>query len=159
MCGHCVQRDRNDHKALFVVCVRWLFSLYLCLFDLVVPTDRESIFHFSPLDVMTHFDKNTFLEIVGIPFHELVGYGGTAIYATFMLPQIHKTWKTKSTNDISVYMLWFHVLGLMCMFYYGYNVGSIQIVASNVMCIMQTLILLYMVHAYSHKRNLYATHL
>jgi MtN3 and saliva related transmembrane protein len=98
-------------------------------------------------------------ELLGIQIHLLNGYIGTILYSGFMLPQIYKTWRTKSTNDLSVYMLWLHVVAISCMFYYGYHVRSFQVMVANIMCIIQTFALLYMVHKYSHKKHLYATHL
>ena len=100
-----------------------------------------------------------FSDIAGIPFHQLVGYGGALMYSTFMIPQLYKTWKTKSTNDISVYTLWLQIFALICNFYYGYNIGSAQISTSSRICLTQTIILLYMVHKYSRRKHLYATHL
>jgi len=53
-------------------------------------------------------------------FAELFGYAGTVTAVSFMIPQVWKTWRTKSVRDISWGML--AILFLNCIFWFIYGV-------------------------------------
>ena len=91
------------------------------------------------------------MALVGEPFYSVVGYAATMLYIVFQLPQIYKTWKTKSAKDISAMMLVFHVVAATLMLYYGYMEGSIQCCIANTACATQSIILLYLVFLYGRR--------
>ena len=55
---------------------------------------------------------------------EIVGFAGSAIFASALIPQVIKSWTTKSTEDIS--LLWNSLLltGLILFVIYGIGIGS-----------------------------------
>ncbi|HCC23595.1 TPA: hypothetical protein DF272_05480 [Candidatus Falkowbacteria bacterium] len=55
---------------------------------------------------------------------EIIGHIGTAIIASALAPQVIKSWKTKSTDDIS--LVWNSLLfvGLVVFVIYGFGIGS-----------------------------------
>jgi len=55
---------------------------------------------------------------------EIVGFIGSGIIASALVPQVIKSWKTKSTGDIS--LLWNSLLltGLIIFIIYGFGIKS-----------------------------------
>ncbi len=55
---------------------------------------------------------------------EIVGFAGSAIVASALIPQVIKSWATKSTEDIS--LLWNSLLltGLILFVVYGIGINS-----------------------------------
>ena len=92
------------------------------------------------------------MRAIGIPFYELVGYCGSGIFSIFLLPQIYKSLKTKSTNGISVYMLWLHFVAIALMLYYSWSVQAVPNIIANTMCLLFTTTLLVILHKYSRVR-------
>lgn len=91
--------------------------------------------------------------LVGLDPPQIAGYIGAALISSFQLPQIYKSWKTRSTADVSIYMLWALIIAGMCMIYYGISISSKQIIVGNVLCTTQAFVLLYLVHLYRHVRK------
>lgn len=58
---------------------------------------------------------------------EIIGFIGSATIACSLFPQVYKSWKTKSTKDIS--LLWNSVLavGLVIFVIYGFQISSFPI--------------------------------
>lgn len=58
---------------------------------------------------------------------EIIGFIGSATIACSLFPQVYKSWKTKSTKDIS--LLWNTVLsiGLILFVVYGFQISSLPI--------------------------------
>lgn len=50
----------------------------------------------------------------------VLGYVGGCLLGAQLIPQIWKCIKTKSCNDISRSFLVMNIIGLLCMFIYGY---------------------------------------
>lgn len=73
---------------------------------------------------------------------EIVGHIGAAIIASALLPQVIKSWKTKSTEDIS--LLWNSLLliGLIIFVIYGYGINSMPIMIFTTIEVSLTLSLL-----------------
>ncbi|MCA9364823.1 MAG: hypothetical protein KC736_02935 [Candidatus Moranbacteria bacterium] len=55
---------------------------------------------------------------------EIVGHIGAAIIASALAPQVIKSWKTKSTEDISLAWNTLLLTGLIIFVIYGYGIGS-----------------------------------
>jgi MtN3 and saliva related transmembrane protein len=62
---------------------------------------------------------------------ELIGYLGGGIVAVSLLPQVIKSWQTKSTKDISVIWNSIYLSGLLVWIIYGFGISSMPLV---VMC-------------------------
>lgn len=60
-----------------------------------------------------------------------------AIFATgSFIPQVVKTWRTRSAEDISFLMLFLHITGMVLWGTYGFLLGAAPIVVANVIAIL-----------------------
>ena len=59
---------------------------------------------------------------------EILGYVGGAIIAISLIPQIWKSWKTKSTKDISIAWTLIYVVGLLIYITYGIGIQQLPII-------------------------------
>jgi MtN3 and saliva related transmembrane protein len=55
---------------------------------------------------------------------------GTLTTVAF-LPQVIRTWKSKSAKDLSLIMLGTFTVGVLCWFIYGVMIGSLPIIIAN----------------------------
>lgn len=58
---------------------------------------------------------------------ELIGYLAGAIVAISLTPQVIKSWKTKSTKDISITWTLLYLTGLTLWVIYGFGITSYPI--------------------------------
>lgn len=70
----------------------------------------------------------------------LVAAGMTTIA---FVPQVHKTWKSKSAKDLSLGMYLIFTTGVILWLIYGILKEDIPIIAANVVTLSLTLVLLY----------------
>lgn len=69
------------------------------------------------------------------------------------LPQVIKTWKTKSAADISLLMFTFATISVIMWLVYGIILKNIPIIFTNSMVLFFSLIMLYFKFRYSGKRD------
>ena len=62
---------------------------------------------------------------------ELIGFTAGLLVAVSVLPQVVKSWRTKSTKDISIYWSAINLAGQCVWMYYGFLISSPSLV---VMC-------------------------
>ena len=62
---------------------------------------------------------------------ELFGYAGMVTGVSFMFPQVYKTYRTKSVEDISWGMLVLLVLNCFFWFLYGFLGDSVPLILTN----------------------------
>ncbi len=67
---------------------------------------------------------------------------GTLTTAAFV-PQVVKIWRTRSTHDISLGMFSLFSIGLVLWLAYGYLIGSLPIVLTNVVTLALALTILF----------------
>ena len=66
-----------------------------------------------------------------------------AIFATgSFVPQVIKTWRTRSSEDLSLVMLLCHIVGMVLWLGYGVMIGSAPIVIANVIAVLLDVVLL-----------------
>tara|TARA_Y100001968_G_C19222212_1_gene650311 strand:- start:214 stop:486 length:273 start_codon:yes stop_codon:yes gene_type:complete len=63
---------------------------------------------------------------------DLFGFSAALLTTIAFLPQLYKTWKTKSAEDVSLVMLILFLTGLTCWIIYGLKINSIPIVLANI---------------------------
>ncbi len=68
-----------------------------------------------------------------------------------LIPQIYKTYKTKSTRDISVLMLLNFVFSSICWVIYGAMIDAMSVVWCNVIMLGFSLILMVLKYCYEYK--------
>ena len=63
---------------------------------------------------------------------DLFGFSAAFLTTIAFLPQLYKTWQTKSAEDVSLIMLILFITGLICWIIYGSKINSIPIIVANV---------------------------
>ena len=63
---------------------------------------------------------------------DLFGFLAALLTTIAFLPQLYKTWQTKSADDVSLIMLILFILGLICWIIYGIKINSIPILIANI---------------------------
>lgn len=62
---------------------------------------------------------------------EILGLVAATFTTGSFVPQVYKTWKDKSTKDISLTMYSVLLLGVLMWLVYGYSLGSLPIIVAN----------------------------
>ena len=62
----------------------------------------------------------------------IFGFLAALLTTMAFLPQLYKTWVTKSADDVSLIMLIFFITGLICWIIYGISINSIPILVANI---------------------------
>lgn len=73
----------------------------------------------------------------------MLGLVAASLTTVAFIPQVHKTWKTKSAKDLSLGMYLIFTSGVILWLVYGILKSDIPIIAANVVTLSLTLILLY----------------
>ena len=63
---------------------------------------------------------------------DFFGFSAALLTTIAFLPQLYKTWKTKSAGDVSLVMLILFITGLICWIIYGIKINSIPILVANI---------------------------
>ena len=74
----------------------------------------------------------------------LVGYFAGALTTLSFVPQVIRAWKLKETRDLSLGMLFLFALGVLLWALYGVWIGSLPVIAANVITFLLILVLLWM---------------
>jgi MtN3 and saliva related transmembrane protein len=64
---------------------------------------------------------------------DIAGFAGMIMIAVALAPQIIKSWKTKSTKDISVMWNSIYLLGLLSWLVYGIGINSLPLILSGIL--------------------------
>ncbi|WP_075343456.1 SemiSWEET family sugar transporter [Tenacibaculum agarivorans] len=64
-------------------------------------------------------------------FHEILGYLAAFLTTASFLPQVYKSWKTKSTEGLSLTMYTVFFIGILCWLVYGIYLNSMPIILAN----------------------------
>ena len=63
---------------------------------------------------------------------DLFGFLAALLTTIAFLPQLYKTWRTKSADDVSLIMLILFIIGLIFWIIYGIKINSIPILVANI---------------------------
>ena len=63
---------------------------------------------------------------------DLFGFSAAFLTTIAFIPQLYKTWKTKSAEDVSLIMLILFITGLICWIIYGLKIHSTPILVANI---------------------------
>jgi MtN3 and saliva related transmembrane protein len=74
----------------------------------------------------------------------LTGYMAGTLTTVSFLPQVIRSWKTKSTHDISFAMLMLFGLGMLLWATYGIWINSLPIILANLITFALIIVLLAM---------------
>ena len=84
---------------------------------------------------------------------EIVGIIAGALSCTTFLPQVIKTWKSKSTKDVSLTMFLIASLGTALWLVYGILIHSFSIIATNIIVLIFSLPLLRLIFVNRQKKE------
>ncbi|NGP75359.1 hypothetical protein G3570_01850 [Balneolaceae bacterium YR4-1] len=73
----------------------------------------------------------------------ILGLVAAGLTTVAFIPQVHKTWKTKSAKDLSLGMYLIFTSGVVLWLIYGILRKDIPIIAANAVTLSLTLVLLY----------------
>jgi MtN3 and saliva related transmembrane protein len=72
----------------------------------------------------------------------VLGLAAAALTTIAFFPQLVKTWKTKSTKDISLGMFSAFCVGVLLWFAYGISITDLPVTIANLLIFIQALIIL-----------------
>ncbi len=81
---------------------------------------------------------------------ELLGLIAATLTTAAFLPQVYKTWKTKSADSLSLSMLSIFVSGVFCWLIYGFLIDSVPIILANLITAVSGCMLLYFKYRYKN---------
>ena len=84
---------------------------------------------------------------------DLLGLSAGFLTTISFVPQIVKTWRSKSAADISTSMFALFSLGLILWLIYGIYLQSLPIILANSITLVLTAIILILKYHYAFKRN------
>lgn len=82
---------------------------------------------------------------------EIIGFAAGFCSMASFTPQIVKTWREKDARSISLRMYVVTVTGFALWVSYGLMIGSLPILATNIVCLTLSSLILAMKWRYSHR--------
>ena len=70
--------------------------------------------------------------MIELNYVDLFGFLAAFLTTIAFLPQLYKTWQTKSADDVSLIMLILFIVGLICWIIYGIKINSTPILIANI---------------------------
>lgn len=86
--------------------------------------------------------RNRRNKLMGFSIEWFGGIAGILTTASF-LPQVFKTWKTKSTDSLSLPMLLMMTIGIAFWLTYGILINSISMIVSNGITLVSASVLVF----------------
>ncbi|TDO26988.1 SemiSWEET family sugar transporter [Sediminibacterium goheungense] len=74
---------------------------------------------------------------------ELVGYLGSFLTSITFIPQVYKSWQSKSVGDLSIWMITIVVTSTLVWLVYGFAIKSGPVIVANFIVLALTLVLFY----------------
>ena len=84
---------------------------------------------------------------------DLFGFSAALLTTIAFLPQLYKTWKTKSADDVSLIMLILFITGLIFWIIYGLKIHSIPILVANIVTFIFNFSILILKLSYNKKNK------
>ena len=74
---------------------------------------------------------------------EYIGYLGSFLTSVTFIPQVYKSWQSKSVGDLSIWMILIVVNSTIVWLVYGFSIHSGPVISANLVVLILTLVLLY----------------
>jgi MtN3 and saliva related transmembrane protein len=87
------------------------------------------------------------------PLVDAIGYAAGTLATLAFVPQVVKTWRTKSVDDLSFVMLATFTTGVALWLVYGVMVGSWPIVIANAVTLGLNVVLVVLKVSYGSRRG------
>ena len=72
---------------------------------------------------------------------DVLGYTAAVFATGSFIPQVWKTWRTRSAEDISFLMLFLHITGMVLWGPYGFLLGAAPIGVANAIAVLLDIVL------------------
>jgi|LakMenE18May11ns_1017448.scaffolds.fasta_scaffold9931830_4 MtN3 and saliva related transmembrane protein len=73
---------------------------------------------------------------------EMIGYFGSFLTSITFIPQVYKSWKSKSVGDLSIWMVLIVITSTFVWLVYGFAIASGPVILANTIVLVLTLVLL-----------------
>ncbi len=77
-----------------------------------------------------------------IDIYEIIGLVAAVLTTTSFIPQVVKTWKTKSAGNLSLTMYIAMFIGIVLWLVYGIHLGSLAMILANSATALLTLVII-----------------
>jgi len=84
---------------------------------------------------------------------DLFGFLAALLTTIAFLPQLYKTWETKSADDVSLIMLILFIIGLLFWIIYALKINSIPILVANIITFIFNFSILILKLTYSKNKE------
>ncbi|MES2330233.1 MAG: SemiSWEET family transporter [Bacteroidota bacterium] len=74
---------------------------------------------------------------------EYIGYFGSFLTSITFLPQVYKSWQSKSVGDLSIWMIFIVLMSTIVWLTYAFAIHSGPVISANAVVLVLTLVLLY----------------
>jgi MtN3 and saliva related transmembrane protein len=74
---------------------------------------------------------------------EYIGYFGSFLTAITFLPQVYKSWQSKSTGDLSLWMIFIVIGSTIVWLTYAFAIESGPVIVANAIVFLLSLVLLF----------------
>ena len=74
---------------------------------------------------------------------EYIGYFGSFLTSITFLPQVYKSWQSRSVGDLSIWMIFIVLMSTIVWLTYAFAIHSGPVISANVVVLALTLVLLY----------------
>jgi MtN3 and saliva related transmembrane protein len=74
---------------------------------------------------------------------EYIGYFGSFLTAVTFVPQVYKSWQSKSVGDLSIWMVLIVITSTVVWLTYAFLIHSGPVIVANSIVFLLTLVLLY----------------
>ena len=89
----------------------------------------------------------TILEIPAA-YINYIGYFGSFLTSITFIPQVYKSWQSKSVGDLSIWMILIVVTSTLVWLVYGFAINSGPVISANTIVLVLTLVLLYFKYSF-----------
>jgi MtN3 and saliva related transmembrane protein len=84
---------------------------------------------------------------------ENIGYFGSFLTSITFIPQVYKSWKSKSVGDLSMTMIIIVITSTIVWLIYGYLIESRPVMLANFVVFGLTILLLYFKNTFKKKED------
>ena len=74
---------------------------------------------------------------------DYIGYFGSFLTAITFVPQVYKSWQSKSVGDLSIYMILIVITSTLVWLVYGFAIHSGPVIVANMIVFALSLVLVY----------------
>ena len=74
---------------------------------------------------------------------EFIGYVGSFLTSITFIPQVYKTWQTKSVGDLSIWMILIVITSTIVWLIYAFAIHSGPVIVANTIVFALSVLLIY----------------